>query len=221
MKRNVLFISAIVVLAAAFAGGTQFWRSSQAQQAAAAAAKNREALVRMHSVTLGRAEAPVQLVEFFDPACDTCAQFYPLVKKLVADHRDEIRLVERYAPLHPGSDEVVKALEASRRQGKFWPALEALFAAQPEWVLQHQAHVELIWPALARAGVDIEQVKKDMQSPEVASVIAQDLADARTMNVSATPEFFVNGRPLPSFGWDQLQTLVDEELKATRTASAN
>ena len=221
MNRKTFFIAAVVALGAAFAGATQFYRSSQQQEAAAAAAKNREALVRMHSVTLGRAEAPVQLVEFFDPACDTCAQFYPMVKKLVAEHRDQVRLVERYAPLHPGSDEVVKALEATRKQGKFWPALEALFAGQNEWVLQHHAYVDRIWPVLARAGIDVDQVQKDMQSPEIARVIAQDLADAKTMNVSATPEFFVNGRPLPSFGWTQLRTLVDEELAITSTAKAN
>jgi hypothetical protein len=34
----------------------------------------------------------------------------------------KIRLVLRYAPFHRGSDTIVAALEASRRQGKFWPA---------------------------------------------------------------------------------------------------
>ena len=43
-------------------------------------------------------------------------------------------------------------------------------------------------------------------------MIAQDLADAQTLNVTKTPEFFVNGKPLPSFGYEQLKTLVDEAL---------
>ncbi len=212
MKQKTLFIGAIVVLVAVFAGGAQLYRSSKADVAVATAAKNREALIRMHSLSLGRAEAPVQLVEFFDPACGTCAQFYPLVKKMVADNRESIRLTVRYAPFHPGSDEVVKALEATRRQGKFWQALEALLASQSDWVQNHQARPELIWPHLARAGVDVERVRSDMQAPEVARVIAQDVADARALEVTATPEFFVNGRPLPSFGYDQLRTLVNEEL---------
>ena len=33
-----------------------------------------------------------------------------------------------------------------------------------------------------------------------------------TLKVSATPEYFVNGRPLPSFGQQQLLDLVREEL---------
>jgi len=217
MKRKSIYITVAVVLAAVVVGGWQLYSSGNA---AAAGTQNREALVRLHSQTLGRAEAGVQLVEFFDPACGTCAEFYPLVKKMAAEHRDDIRLVLRYAPFHPGSDQVVKALEASRRQGKFWQATEALLASQPEWVIQHRAQPELIWAPLARAGLDVERLKVDMQAPEVARAVAQDSADANTLGVSATPEFFVNGRPLPSFGYQQLLKLVDEELALARNGKA-
>lgn len=220
MKQKTIFISALVVLALVFAAGVQFYRSSKAQEAAAVAAKNRESLMRMHSQSLGRPDAPVQLVEFFDPACETCAEFYPLVKKIVADNREDIRLTVRYAPLHPGSDQVVKVLEASRKQGKFWQGVEALLASQPAWVQNHQARFELIWPHLQRAGLDVDRLKTDMQAPEVAAAVAQDAADASTLNVHQTPEFFVNGRPLPSFGFEQLRTLVYEELAIARSGKA-
>ncbi|NMG42229.1 thioredoxin domain-containing protein [Aromatoleum toluvorans] len=35
----------------------------------------------MHSPTLGKADAPVVIVEFLDPACETCRAFYPRVKE--------------------------------------------------------------------------------------------------------------------------------------------
>ena len=120
MMKKTVSLAAFIVLAVLVAAGTLFYRTSAGQDAGAAAAKNRESLVRMHSQSLGRVDAPVQIVEFFDPACGTCAQFYPLVKKIVADNREDIRLTVRYAPFHPGSDQVVKVLEASRKQGKFW-----------------------------------------------------------------------------------------------------
>lgn len=217
MKAKTVYIAAGVVLAAAVAG-TALWLTSG--PGADATVKNREALVRVHSQTLGRAEAGVQLVEFFDPACGTCAEFYPLVKKLAAENREDIRLIVRYAPFHPGSDQVVKALEATRRQGKFWPALEALLTSQGEWVIQHRAQPDLIWAPLARAGVDVDRLKADMQSPEIARIIEQDVADANAVGVAATPEFYVNGRPLPSFGYQQLRQLVDEELAIARARKA-
>jgi protein-disulfide isomerase len=52
-----------------------------------------------------------------------------------------------------------------------------------------------------------------MNTPEVNRRMAQDMGDARILGVTKTPEFFVNGRPLPRFGLDELQTLVQEELR--------
>jgi protein-disulfide isomerase len=43
--------------------------------------------------------------------------------------------------------------------------------------------------------------------------IEQELKDAKALKVTQTPEYFVNGRPLPSFGLEQLQTLVMEEVR--------
>lgn len=212
MKQKTIFITAVVLLAVLFAGAAQLYRSNKAQQAAQSAAHNKEALIRFHSPTIGKADAPVHIVEFLDPACETCAAFYPLVKKMMAANPNDIRLSVRYAPFHRGSDEVVKALEASRKQDKYWQALEALLASQSAWAQNHAANVDMIWPQLARAGLDTERIRSDMQSPEIARLISQDLQDAKTLNVTQTPEYFVNGRPLPSFGYEQLRELVQDEL---------
>jgi len=88
------------------------------------------------------------------------------------------------------------------------PAWTLVFLSWPH----HTARVDLAWPILARAGVDIEQAKRDMQAPEIARLISQDVADARSLNVSKTPEYFVNGRPMPSFGYEQLQKFVQGAL---------
>ena len=107
---------------------------------------------------------------------------------------------------------------ASTSDASVAPTVQADGSEAGEKVAASRA--ELIWPSLARAGLDIELLKTDMQSPDIARVIAQDVADARTLNVTKTPEYFVNGRPLPSFGFEQLRTLVDEELAATSKAKA-
>ena len=173
----------------------------------------REALVRLHSPSLGEPNAKVHIVEFFDPACGTCRDFYPFVKGLMDAHPGRIRLSVRYAPFHRGSDEVVKMLEAARRQGKYWPALEAILAAQPRWVVNHTARPELAWPALEGLGLDLGRLRADMNSPELARIIRQDLEDAVKLGVDKTPEFFVNGRPMPRFGYDELRTLVERALR--------
>jgi protein-disulfide isomerase len=216
MKQKTMFIVAAAVLLAVFVLGTLAYRSQKADQSAQLAERNRALLVRMHSPALGKADAPVVIVEFLDPACETCAAFYPRVKDMMAANPDRIRLVLRYAPFHKGSDKVVAVLEAARKQGKFWPALETLLATQAQWTANHTAQVDRVWTPLERLGLNIEQLRGDMAAPEIANVISQDLADARTLNVTMTPEYFVNGKPLPSFGYEQLKELVDEALNESR-----
>lgn len=212
MKRPTIFIGAIVLLALVFAGAAQLYRNQQAEQASHTVAANREALLRFHAPSLGEASAPVHIVEFFDPACETCRAFYPLVKEIMAAHPGQVRLSLRYAPFHAGSEQVVSLLEASRKQGKLWETLEVLLANQSGWTEHHTAKVELTWQFLGGLGLDLERLRSDMASADIARLVRQDLEDARTLNVTKTPEFFVNGRPLPSFGEDQLRNLVAEEL---------
>ena len=214
MKPKNLIIASAVLLIIAFVAGAYFYKGQQAQQAAQLAANNQTLLLRSHSPTFGDANAPIQIVEFLDPACGTCRDFFPLVKSMMAAHPGKIRLTVRYTPFHPGSDQVVQVLEAARRQGQFQPTLEALFASQSMWVQNHKAQIAMVWPQLEGLGLDLNRIRSDMGAPEIARRIAQDLADAKTLNVTKTPEFFVNGKPLPSFGYEELKRLVDAALAA-------
>jgi protein-disulfide isomerase len=209
MKQKTLFILTAVILLLAFALGTLLYTGEKQEETTQTAALNQASLLRMHSPTLGAAEARVLIVEFFDPACETCRDFYPFVKQLMDAHPGRVRLAMRYTPFHEGSDQAVKVLEAARRQGKYWETLEALYAAQETWVIHHRVEAARMWDALGGVGLDLERVRQDMDAPEIAALIAQDLADAETLQVTKTPEFFVNGRPMPSFGHEQLQMLVE------------
>jgi protein-disulfide isomerase len=60
--------------------------------------------------------------------------------------------------------------------------------------------------------MDHEKLNSDMNRPEIAQAIQKDVDDSQALNVQATPEFFVNGRPMPSFGYKQLSQLVKEAV---------
>ena len=210
-QKNTLIIAAVLLILALASGGLVY-KMQIDERSAQNAAQSQRALVRANAPSFGNADAPVHIVEFLDPACGTCSDFYPFVKGLMAAHPGKVRVTVRYAPFHPGSDQVVKVLEAAHRQGQFRQTLEALFAAQPVWVLNHKAQVDLIWPLLSGLGLDMERLRTDMSSTAVAQVVQQDLADANTLGVAMTPEFFVNGRPLPKFGYDDLKLLVEDAV---------
>ena len=216
VSQGRLFALAMVILLLAFIAGAVLYKNQKSDATFKAYQSNKSIFVRNHSPSFGNPAAKVEIVEFFDPACETCREFYPLVKKMMASNPDRIRLFARYAPFHTGSDAVVRILEAARRQGKFWETLEAVFAAQPNWAPNHRPQPELVWNYIGSVGLDIERLRQDLNAPDIDAVIQQDLADAKALKVSMTPEFFVNGMPLPGWGYEQLKTLVSEALSSAR-----
>jgi protein-disulfide isomerase len=210
--REILTWSVVVALLVAAAWMLLF-NSKATQPSQPAMTTNAAALASEHSPMLGAATAKVHIVEFLDPACETCAMFYPAVKQMLADNPDRIRLSIRHVPFHQGSEYVVRLLEASRKQDKYWQTLEALLASQAQWAPHHTVQPDLVWPALAGVGLNTDRLMADMNSPEVEQRMQRDIDDARALKVTATPEYFVNGRPLPSFGLQQLQVLVGEALQ--------
>jgi protein-disulfide isomerase len=212
-SRRHWVIGAIVALLVAIGAWVMMQKSVDTSSSTTANPVMDEALASAQSPTLGDPNAKVHIVEFLDPACETCAQFYPLVKSLVADHPGQVRVSLRHVAFHEGSDYVVRVLEASRKQDKYWPTLEAVLASQGQWAPNHRAQPDLVLQAIAGVGLNIEQLKVDINAPEVVERAQHDTSDAITMKVTATPEYFVNGRPLPSFGDQQLLELVREELQ--------
>ena len=212
--KYVLFGSACVVLVLGFILGSSYYKGQQAEKYGFLAQKNAELFVRDHSPTLGSDDAKVFIVEFMDPACETCAAFEPFIKQAMAANPGKIKLVLRYAPFHDGADNFVKILEAARMQGKYWETLEVMFKTQHIWASHHDYQPQRLWEVLPRVGLDLERIKKDMHSPAIAKIIEQDMADVKTLNVQKTPGYFVNGRPLQQFGYKQLQRLIQSELDA-------
>ena len=221
MTRKALLWTAVSFLIAAFVLGALVYHAKPEPQQPPARPKAGDrpvladpaALVRFHSPSFGDPAAKVHIVEFFDPACETCREFYPFVKQAMETNPGRIRLSLRYTPFHKGSDQVVRIIEAARRQGKYRETLETLLGAQSQWTINHVARPELALQAVQRVGLQMDKLQADMESPDIGRLIQQDMQDAVTLNVTKTPEFFVNGKPLPRFGFDELQALIQQALR--------
>lgn len=212
MKKQVVFFSGVFLILLFVLGG-YIYKNQQAKKFDFLAQEQAGIFVRKHSPILGRDEAKVYLVEFMDPACETCRAFAPFVKQLLAENPGKIKLVLRYAPFHDGADYFVRILEAAKKQDKYWQTLEVMYQSQPYWASHHNPQPELIWRFLPGAGLDLEKLKNDLNDPAIGQIIAQDLADAKTLNVTKTPGYFVNGKPLVTFGDTQLRQLLEAELE--------
>ncbi len=209
-----IFSGTCLVLIGIFAATGLYYKNQQSRMYDSMAQNMASTFVREHSQTYGSKDAKVILVEFMDPACETCAAFSPFVKQMMNANPGKIKLVLRYAPFHEGADYFVKILEGAKKQGKYWETLDVMFKSQAYWTSHHVAQPKKIWPFLQKAGLDLDQVKNDMNDPAIIKLIEQDLADAKTLNVRKTPGFFVNGKPLEIFGREQLYQLIKSEINA-------
>ena len=217
MNRKWLVFAAAAFVVLAFAVGVVVFKERSKQETTQALQASGDALIRTHSPIYGNPNAKVTIVEFFDPSCETCRAFYPIVKGIVNASFGQVRLVVRYAPLHKGSDTAVRILESTRQQGKYWEAVERALADQPRWASHGNPQPELIWESLADIGLDLPKARSDAGNPAINELLMQDIADMKALKVTATPGFFVNGTPLRDFGAAQLKALVDQELKRVQS----
>jgi protein-disulfide isomerase len=215
MNKKTLFIGSTLVIVLAFIVAVAVFQMQQAEQNKNVAANSVTTVERVSAPTKGPQNAKVTIVEFFDPACETCSVFYPMVNELIQQYPGKVKVMMRYAPLHKGSDQVVKLLEAAHLQGQFWPAVEILFANQQRWTQHHVAQPQRARSLLANLLLDSAQFNRDVSSENIRNIVAQDVLDGKTLEVRATPQFFVNGKPLVNFGYKQLTALVEEAIEAS------
>jgi protein-disulfide isomerase len=213
----LVLIGAVVVIAAII--GARYYRESLQSERKPTVANS--PLVRPDSPTLGPADAPVTLVEFLDPECESCSAFYPTVKQILKDYDGKVRLVVRYMTFHQNSALAATVTEAAGEQGKYWEMQEMLFRRQTEWGERHGEphHTPSVPPATLferyamELGLDVGKINSAVAQNRYAAKLARDTSDGQILGVTRTPTFFVNGRQLARFSEQDLRSLIDEELR--------
>jgi protein-disulfide isomerase len=212
MKRQSIMAASGIALLLAFVAAAFGYSWLEERRLVDLASQADSVFNRSHSPSYGPPDARVRIVEFLDPACETCRAFYPLVKDIVDSNGGRVQLVVRYTPFHSGADTAVAVMEAARLQGLFWPVTQRLLRDQSTWGADHNPRPDLIWGIVDGTGLNLQKAREDAASPAVRARLEQDLEDARTLGVTRTPGFFVNGRPLRQFGANELKDLVRQEV---------
>jgi len=208
MNRRTLLIGGTALGLAAFGGGavlvTRQRRAAAEAEAAATPAADLALLIRPYSPSFGPADAPVTLVEFFDPSCEACRAYHPVVQEIRRQFPTEVRVVLRYTVFHEGSDEAVRILEAARMQDLFEPVLDALLEEQPGWAVHGAPQMDVAWEIAGAAGLDLDKAETDQFFPGITGILNQDAADVEALGIRQTPTFFLNGKRLENFSAESL-----------------
>jgi protein-disulfide isomerase len=138
----------------------------------------------------GPATAKKTLVEFFDYNCPYCRASIPAVKKFYAAHKNDTRFAFIDFPIKgPQSTVAARAAVAARNQPDKYVAFH--FALMSE---DDVTDDNMIYTDAAKAGLNVAQLKADMQKPEVDEAIARAKTLADAAKIDGTPAFIVNGR---------------------------
>jgi len=175
----------------------------------------KETLIPAGAHTTGNKDASVYLVEFSDFQCPACRSFAPVVASLTKKYNDRLLFAYRHFPLpqHTFAVPAARAAEAAGRQGKFWEAVEILFANQDKF--SDDFFSSQFIPLVA---VDPSQYAKDLSSSDVTGAVRRDEEAARSLNLSSTPTFFLNGKqlPAPASAEEFIQTIEQALAKETQ-----
>jgi protein-disulfide isomerase len=168
--------------------------------------------------TLGRAAAPVTMVEFGDYQCTNCGEFARVTEPaLIRRYVDTgvVRLVWRDFPwVDAQSVAAAAAARAAGMQGKFWQYHDYLFAHQSP-----DEHSGLLTGAYLRSvarrlGLNPAAFSRDFASPALTAAVRADDTFGQQLGVPGTPAFLINGRPL--FGAQPLSAFAAAIAQARR-----
>jgi protein-disulfide isomerase len=139
---------------------------------------------------LGRADAPLTMVEFTDYQCPYCRRFqaetFPRLKRVWVD-TGKLRFIVRDLPLeiHSSAQPAAVAAHCAAEQGKFWPMHAALLAADadlsPEG-LRRQARA---------LGLDLHRFASCQVEGKYIAAIGRNAMQARELGFDGTPAFVI------------------------------
>ncbi len=163
----------------------------------------------------GSADAPVTLIEYLDFECEACGAYFPVVQQLAKEYPNELKIVTRYFPLpgHRNSMTAALAVEAAARQNKYWEMHDLLFTEQKNWGEKPVPTPEIFEAYAEQLGLDMEQFKADVASPETKARVQRDFDSGEKLGNSGTPTFYLNGKKIQNpNGLEAFKALVDAEL---------
>ena len=158
------------------------------------------------TTTMGDPNAPVTIVEYTDYQCPYCQRnFQQTWPQLKAEYVDTGRVFYIFkdfpiASIHPVAKRVHEAAQCAGDIGgsdAYWDVHDIFFNNQQQWADKPQPELDNIILSLTdEAGVDNGEMRSCLESNRNSEVVQADMDEGRSLGVSGTPTFFINGYPI-------------------------
>lgn len=145
--------------------------------------------------SIGRADAPVTVVEYFSLTCGHCGNFHNnVLPELVAAYVDtgKIRIVFRDFPLDRVAFHAAVISRCFDGDG-YYTYLKSLFERQDEWTTVSNPVVTAAKIAESQ-GLSMDEIQACLADEELGTWVLQSRQDGdEKFDVSATPSFVIDG----------------------------
>ncbi len=158
---------------------------------------------------LGKATAPVQIVEFSDFECPYCGGAAKTVHEIAAKYGDKVSVTFMHFPLpmHTNAPKAAEAAMCADDQGKFWEYHDRLFENQR--MLDPLSLVRFA----GEVGLDPNAFQVCLDSGKHQADVERDVEAGRKVGMSGTPGFYINGINLSgALPLDVFSEVIDAEL---------
>jgi protein-disulfide isomerase len=138
----------------------------------------------------GAAGGKVTLVEFADYECPHCKRLQPVLRQIVDEYRNDVKVYFKHYPLpqHTNARLAAEAAVAANKQGKFWAFQDKLWDKQDEL---SPAEIEKL---AKESGLDVAKFRADLASPAVKERVQKDRAEGAALGLQATPTVYIDGK---------------------------
>jgi protein-disulfide isomerase len=138
--------------------------------------------------SLGKAEAPLVLIEFLDYQCPFCSRYQnDVFARLKTNYVDtgKLRVIACNLPLpfHSAAEPAARAAICATAQGKFWALRDQLF------VTGRALSSEAISQAVQAAGMDAAKYAACTNDTATTETLLKDGQEAKEAGIEATPSF--------------------------------
>ncbi|MBC7299715.1 MULTISPECIES: DsbA family protein [Nocardia] len=214
-KRNLVISAAIVAVFLAVAAVIVAINSGSDEDQPVAGADTQSLVVRDNSHRVGPvSDGKVTLVEFLDFECEACGAAFPFVEQLRETYSGRVTFVVRYFPIpsHFNAERAARAVEAAAGQGAFEAMYKKMYETQTEWAEQRVPKDDVFRGYASDLGLNMTQWDSAYNDPATLQRIKDDVADGRTLGVSGTPTFFLNGAKLQPRSAEDFIGAIDAAL---------
>ena len=157
----------------------------------------------------GKQSARVTVVEYVDYECPHCRHAQALLRQVVAEYPNDVRVYFKHFPLsgHTNARLAAEGAVAAHKQGQFWAFSDKV------WDVSDNLTPAVLETVAKTVGLDVAVWRKDAASNAVKARVQADKSEGTELGIAATPTVFINGRKYEDpLDLVSLKDWIDEEL---------